>query len=153
MHQLKAASYRALSRVSNYGSLIAGIALTAILFVLIIAGTGCSSPASRSVSDSPVIAMSTVVEHPVVYPLGNTSIRCVASSALNSKLSYKWVSNDGKIIGEGAEIKWEAPAAYGDYHIMVTVDDGNGNTVNKIATVSVIVREPGSNPDCASCPK
>jgi hypothetical protein len=151
MHRLKSATCRMLSLLRDCGSHVAGIALPAILFVLILAGTGCSSPANRSGSDSPGIAMSTVVEHSVVYPLGSTIIRCAALSAQNSKLTYKWVSNDGKIIGDGSEITWEAPAAYGDYHIMVTVDDGNGNTVNKITTVSVIVRGPV--PYCASCPK
>jgi len=126
-------------------------AIIGLVFASLVVGAACSSFSEKSTNRSPLIEQVNV-EHPVLYPLGNTRIECIASSAQNDKLTYNWVSNDGKIIGDGAQIIWEAPAAYGNYYIMVTVDDGSGNIVNKITTVTVIVRE-STKPFCASCPK
>ena len=121
--------------------------VTIALLMLI---TACSLSTGQNNDHAPVIEQLNVV-HPALYPLGNTQIECFAVDSLNHTLTYTWFSNDGKIVGSGSKVIWEAPATYGDYHIMVTVDDGSGNPVKKITTVTVIVREPAK--PCASCPK
>lgn len=88
----------------------------------------------------PVIA-SLTVEHPTLYPRGNTRIKCVAIAPEGSQLIYRWSCIDGKFIGEGSEVIWEAPVSYGDFHIMAVVDDGQGHTASKYVTVTVIVRD------------
>jgi hypothetical protein len=112
--------------------------------------TACDDKPNYTGNQPPAITQLTA-EHTVLYPLGNTKIECLAYDPDSDPLSYKWVSNDGVIIGNGSSITWEAPRSYGDYHIMVSVDDGYGHSVSKIVTVSVIVRVPDKN--CSSCPK
>ena len=117
----------------------------AIIFTFMLLGVvamaACNSAAASNTGDGPAIA-SVVAEHTTLYPLGNTSITCSAVSKDGSTLSYRWISNEGTITGSGATINWEAPKTYGDFHIMVVVDDGKGHTSNGTATVTVIVRDP-----------
>jgi hypothetical protein len=87
---------------------------------------------------------SLTAEHASVYPLGNTRINCVADDPDGDSLNYVWTSTDGKIIGAGSQITWEAPRTYGDMQIMATVDDGKGNSVNRVVTVTVLVRDPST---------
>ena len=101
----------------------------------------CSPASGTSVSDGPVIT-SLAAEHVAVYPVGNTRITCSAFTKDSSTLNYEWVSNDGKIIGTGQTITWEAPKTYGDFHIMCTVYDGKGNQASQTVTVTVVVRDP-----------
>jgi len=111
-----------------------------LLFAAVIVGGACAVGGNVN-PNSPVIS-SLVAEHTNLYPLGNTIITCSATSPLGTPLSYKWVSNDGTIMGSGPSITYEAPRTYGDFHIMATVDDGLGNTASKTVTVTVIVRDP-----------
>lgn len=93
-------------------------------------------------AEGPVIISSLAPEHPDIYPVGNTRITCVAESRNGSKLTYQWVCNDGTIIGSGETITWEAPITYGDFHIMCTVTDDNGNKASRTTNVTVLVRDP-----------
>jgi hypothetical protein len=102
---------------------------------------GCGSAAANNISNDPSI-IEVVAEHSTLYPLGNTNITCSALSKDGSKLNYRWVSSDGTITGSGAKINWEAPQTYGDFHIMVIVDDGKGHSNTGTTTVTVIVRDP-----------
>jgi len=105
--------------------------------------TGC---ASGSINPHAPLISSLVAEHTTLYPLGNTTITCSASSPDGAALQYRWVCDDGIIIqdaaGNGSTVKYEAPRTYGDFHIMATVDDDRGNSMNKTVTVTVIVRDP-----------
>jgi hypothetical protein len=112
--------------------------------------TACESKPT-SVGNQPPTITQLAAEHTVLYPLGNTRIECLAYDSDSDLLSYKWVSNDGLIVGNGSSVTWEAPRSYGDYHIMVSVDDGYGHSISKVVTVSVIVRE--AQKYCSSCPK
>lgn len=95
-------------------------------------------------TDSQGLAISRIeVESPVVYPLGYSELKCVALAPQGSELKYIWSSASGELSGEGANIRWDAPADYGDYQVMVVVKDSRGNSVEATATVSVIVRLPG----------
>lgn len=114
--------------------------LMSIIFILLFS-YGCGNAAGNSESDSPIIT-SVVAEHNTLYPLGNTSITCSAVSRDGSSLNYRWSCNDGIIRGEGPTINWEAPRTYGDFQIIVQVDDGKGHVASKTAIVTVIVRDP-----------
>lgn len=102
---------------------------------------GCGSAAGSN-TDGPVVIASVTAEHSTLYPLGNTNVTCSATSKDGSTLSYKWISNDGTITGEGATIKYEAPKTYGDFNIMVIVTDSKGNSSTGSTKVTVIVRDP-----------
>ena len=125
------------------------------LFIIVCLSTtvflaACDTKPAYTGNQPPVITQLTA-EHTLLYPLGNTKIECVAYDPDGDLLSYKWMTNNGSIAGNGASIIWEAPRYYGDYHIMVSVDDAYGHSVSKVVTVTVIVREPDKN--CSSCPK
>ena len=118
-----------------------------LLLTVILAGlaVGC---AAGSINPNAPLITSLAAEHTTLYPLGNTTITCSASSPDGAALKYRWVCNDGTIIqdpaGNGSTVKYEAPRTYGDFHVMATVDDGRGNSVNKTVTVTVIVRDPST---------
>jgi hypothetical protein len=115
------------------------LALCSLCTVLIM-GTACSS-AQAANPNAPLIS-SLVAEHTSLYPLGNTRIACTAVSPLGLPLNYNWVCTDGTIIGNGPEVTYEAPKTYGDFYIMATVDDGQGNKSSQTVKVTVIVRDP-----------
>jgi hypothetical protein len=121
--------------------------LLILLLTVMLAGSGLGCVAGSIDSHAPVIS-SLVAEHTTLYPLGNTIITCSASSPDGAALKYRWVCNDGTIIkdpaGNGSKVTYEAPRTYGDFHIMATVDDDRGNTVNKTVIVTVIVRDPST---------
>jgi hypothetical protein len=116
-----------------------------ILLTVIFAGFAAGCAATSINPQAPVIS-SLVAEHTTLYPLGNTTITCSASSPVGAALKYRWVCSDGTIIndpsGNGSMITYEAPKTYGDFYIMATVDDDRGKSANKTVTVTVIVRDP-----------
>jgi hypothetical protein len=79
-------------------------------------------------------------EYPNIYPRGYTDITCTASSISGGELRYKWSSSGGTLVGEGQKVRWEAPNMYGDYNIMVVVEDGAGHSTQGTVTVSVILK-------------
>ncbi|MBN1691834.1 MAG: hypothetical protein JW901_12535 [Dehalococcoidia bacterium] len=114
-------------------------ALFSMLAFLTVGGA-CASAETTNLN-TPLIS-SLVAEHTHVYPLGNTKITCSAVSPQDLPLNYHWVCTDGAIAGSGPSIIYEAPRTYGDFHIMVTVDDGQGNKASQTLKVTVIVRDP-----------
>jgi hypothetical protein len=119
------------------------ITVVVCMAVILVAGltlAACKSESSNSIN-GPVIS-SLTVEHPDIYPVGNTRVNCVAMAKDGGALSYQWVCNDGTITGSGQTITWEAPKTYGDFHIMCTVFDSSGNKTSQTATVTVLVRDP-----------
>ena len=111
-----------------------------LLLVSVIAGAACTAGANAN-PNAPVIS-SLVAEYTNLYPLGNTKITCSVVSPQGTPLNYKWVCDEGTITGSGSTITYEAPRTYGDFHIMVIVDDGLGHTASKTVAVTVIVRDP-----------
>jgi hypothetical protein len=123
----------------NKRNIIAAVSITVILLAGLTLAA-CSPVSSNSIND-PVIS-SLTVEHPDIYPVGNTRVTCVAAAKDGGALTYQWVCNDGTITGSGPTITWEAPKTYGDFHIMCTVFDSSGNKTSQTATVTVLVRDP-----------
>ena len=128
----------------NNKSILYPLIIVAIVLVSV-AAFGCSPDKNNSVV-GPVIT-SLAAEHEAIYPVGNTRITCAATTKNGDVLNYQWVSNSGKIIGSGQTITWEAPPTYGDFNIMCTVYDSQGNKASETVTVAVIVRD-ASQPSC-----
>jgi hypothetical protein len=65
-------------------------------------------------------------------------------------MTFTWSCADGTFIGSGPIVTWQAPNAYGDFHILVIVEDGNGNSTQRTITIGVIVNE--NDQGCSTCP-
>lgn len=115
--------------------------LTLILAFMVLWGA-CLPTFKPTVNDQAPVISSIEVSYPVIYPLGYSEIKCVASDPQGDGMKYTWSSTGGKLSGEGATVRWTAPADYGDYHVMVVVRDNQGNSIEGTATVSVVVRPP-----------
>ncbi|MCX6001123.1 MAG: PKD domain-containing protein [Chloroflexi bacterium] len=119
--------------------------LLVLLLTVMLASSAVGCAAASINAHAPLIS-SLVAEHTTLYPLGNTVVTCSASSPDGAALKYSWACDNGTITkdpaGDATKITYEAPRTYGDFHIISTVDDGRGNSVNKTVTVTVIVRDP-----------
>lgn len=89
--------------------------------------------------------------HLYVYPQGTTEIKCIATSPTGDNLIYKWSCTDGSIIGNGPIVTWKSPNKYGNFHIMITVEDSKGASDNATITISVVANK--NQPACPSCGK
>jgi hypothetical protein len=125
-----------LNKYSTIAIFCVAVALLAPLVAV-----SCSPASGSPLSNGPVIT-SLVAEHTAVYPLGNTKITCSATAKDGGALTYQWVSNDGTITGTGQTVTWEAPKTYGDFFIMCTVYDSQGNKTSQTVTVTALVRDP-----------
>ncbi len=117
------------------------ITVLIVLFSFLASG-GCLPALSSAAGNQGPVISSIEADTPVIYPLGYSGIKCVASDPKGGALKYTWSSTDGKFSGEGAVVRWDAPADYGDYHLMVRVQDSSGNSTQATVTVSVVVRPP-----------
>jgi hypothetical protein len=72
---------------------------------------------------------------------GSCQLQCAAADPDGDELSYSW-SASGDISGEGPVVTWTAPAALGDYTIVVTVTDGRGGEATSRLTVGVATNRP-----------
>jgi hypothetical protein len=86
-----------------------------------------------------------------LYPEGTSQLQCIVSVPDSTMLTYKWSCTDGTLTGNGPVITWKAPNKYGDFHIMVVVEDANGNTDKASATIGIVVNETGDQ-GCSTCP-
>jgi hypothetical protein len=87
-----------------------------------------------------------------LYPEGISEMQCIVSVPDSTKLTYKWSCSDGTLTGSGPVITWKAPNKYGDFHIMVVVEDTNGNTDKASATIGVVVNQ-NQDQGCSTCGK
>ncbi len=87
-----------------------------------------------------------------VYPTGTSEIQCIVSDPEGDTMNFKWSSDSGTITGVGPIVTWKAPNEYGDFHIMVIVDDGHGNNSSATASIKVVYNE-NQQQGCPSCPK
>ncbi len=77
-----------------------------------------------------------------VHPEGTLLVYCEAWDPDGDELTYDWSQSDGQIIGTGPEVTWSAPADYGEYRIIVTVDDGYGGSVTETIYINVMPDQP-----------
>ena len=139
---------------------IAGWCILLLLF-LIPSLIACSGPAStlsptpapvpapiQAANQPPVISSLTAVQT-LVYPASGTEIWCVASDSTDDQLNYRWSCTGGSFNGSGSNVTWEAPNQYGDYHIMVIVEDGKGGSIQGTLSLSVVPRP--AQPSRRSC--
>jgi len=77
-----------------------------------------------------------------VYPEGTLLVYCQAWDPDGDELTYDWSRSDGQIIGTGPEVTWIAPAKYGEYRIIVAVDDGYGGSVTETIYIKVMPDQP-----------
>ncbi len=117
-------------------------AMLAALIVLVIINVGCLPIPKTVVGNQPPTISSLEAVYPVVYPRGYTKLKCVASDPEGDAVKYTWSHTGGSLSGEGPDVIWTAPAEYGDYHIMVVVQDAKGASTKSVLTVSVVVRPP-----------
>lgn len=75
-----------------------------------------------------------------VYPRGASEIKCVTSNPEGGDVQLRWSSTGGTLTGAGDTVTWQAPNAYGDYHIMVVAEDSNGESAEAVITISVVPR-------------
>lgn len=113
-----------------------GLSITMVIAVL---GSACLAPPEPKGNKPPVIS-SLDIDYMNVYPRGTSEIKCIASDPEGNAVQLQWSSDGGSLIGEGPTVTWQAPNDYGDYHIMVVAQDGNGGSVQATLTVSVIPR-------------
>ena len=118
---------------------LTSVTILIALFPLLASGACLPMMPSAAGNQGPVIS-SIEVHNPVIYPLGYSELECVASDPKGGTLRYTWSATGGKFSGEGAAVRWDAPADYGDYHVMVRVQDSSGNSTQGTVTVSVVVR-------------
>ena len=124
---------------------ISGVVLV-MLAVLAALCSGCGSTPEPEGNQPPVIS-SLEAKYINVDPRAASEIRCLASDPDGDELDFKWSCTGGDLSGAGPVVTWRAPNSYGDYHVMVIVEDTNGGSAQAILTLSVVAR-PGSRGCC-----
>ncbi len=124
---------------------ISGVVLV-MLVVLAALCSGCGSTPEPEGNQPPVIS-SLEAKYINVDPRAASEIRCLASDPDGDEVDFKWSCTGGDLSGAGPVVTWRAPNSYGDYHVMVIVEDTNGGSVQAILTLSVVAR-PGSRGCC-----
>ena len=112
------------------------LGLIAIFFVL---QSGCLAGTASGAGKTLVIS-SLEPSTKDVYPKGVSDIKCVVTAPEGDTIHYKWSTDGGTITGEGPDVRWQGPGDYGDYHLMVTASDNNGNSDEAVLTLSVVPR-------------
>jgi hypothetical protein len=79
--------------------------------------------------------------HLLVYPRGTVELECIASDSEGDDLTFRWTSTDGEITGNGPSVTWNAPNKYGEYYIMVVVEDEDGSSSQDSIMIGVVVNE------------
>jgi len=118
-----------------------------ILIILII--SSLASACTISVNQSPKIS-SLEADTVFVYPKGKAELQCIATDPDGDDMTFKWSCNDGTFTGTGPIVTWKAPNAYGDFHIMVIVEDSKGSSSQANLTIDVVVNQ---EEPCPSCPR
>jgi len=117
---------------------IGKIGLGIVVVVIVLCSACLASPELRG--NKPPVISNLEAQYINVYPRGASEIKCVASDPEGDVVQFKWSSTGGSLTGDGPTIIWEAPNDYGDYHIMVVAQDGDGGSAQATLTVSVVPR-------------
>ena len=125
-------------RSSNYR--VNWVTVLVMLPLLAVFGSACSSSAYSESNQPPLISV-LEAKHMYLDPLWGTEVNCVASDPEGDTLSFQWSSTGGHFVGDGPTVTWQAPKEYGDYPLVVTVTDSNGNSTKATLTIGVIARE------------
>jgi hypothetical protein len=119
-------------------SYISKICLVLVVALVTLCSACMVSQASNS-AKSPLIS-SLEADYVNLDPKAMSEIKCVVSASDNNTVQFTWSSDGGSIIGGGSTVIWRAPNEYGDYHVMVTAKDGNGDSAKAVLTLSVVPR-------------
>jgi len=84
--------------------------------------------------------------HPGKIDINQTSeIFCIVNELNGDEISYSWSSDFGTIEGSGDSINWTSPSNYGNYTIVCTVSDIDGECTDSIKIMvrdlSVLIKE------------
>lgn len=123
--------------------------ISIIIFALCMVFTGLLFPACNTMDPNSPHISSLEATHLYVYPMHTTELTCTASAPEGGSLTYVWVSTEGNFEGTGEKVTWKAPNKYGEFHIMVTVTDSQGNKDNSSITITVVYNE--NQTGCPSC--
>ena len=110
-----------------------------LIVILLVLQSACLS-GSQSGGSKNITISSLEADSANVYPKGASEIKCVISAPQGDTINYTWSADSGSIVGEGADVQWQAPNDYGNYHVMVTVKDTNGGNAKAFLTLSVVPR-------------
>jgi len=105
-----------------------------------------------SVADNraPVISGITV-NPPTLKPNETGTITCTATDPDGDSLTYKWLTNTGKVAGAGNVGTWAAPGTDGIYEIQVVVSDGkDGGTTS--GNIKITVQTPSNSVTLSQVP-
>lgn len=123
--------------------------ISVLLFALCMVFTSLLFPSCSTADPNSPHISSLEATHLFVYPNGKTELTCTSSAPGGSALTYVWVCTKGTFEGTGAKVTWRPPNEYGEFHIMVTVTDSQGNQDNSSITISVVYNE--NQTGCPSC--
>ena len=107
-----------------------------ILVLAILLVAGCTPP------NQPPFISSLTASNERVSPSGSCQVKCVASDPDGDELSYAWSASRGSISGESSTVTWTAPAAPGNYTIIVKVTDGRGGEAATELIIKVVPNQP-----------
>jgi len=122
-----------------------------IMLIMLAIISSFASACNISMNQSPKIS-SIEASNMYVYPMGKTELQCIAIDPDNDNITFKWSCTDGSFIGTGPIVTWKAPNAYGDFHIMVIVEDSKGSSSQANLTIGVVVNK-NQKQGCRSCPR
>jgi hypothetical protein len=88
-------------------------------------------------------------QHLYLFPKQSTEIKCNVSDPEGDSMTFKWSCTDGSFSGTGPVVTWTAPNKYGDFHIIATVEDDNGNSSQSTVTINIVVDE--NQEPCEAC--
>jgi hypothetical protein len=120
-----------------------------IMLIILIIISSLANACSISVNQPPKIS-SLEADTMLVYPTGKAELQCIATDPDGDNMTFKWSCTDGTFIGTGPIVTWKAPNAYGDFHIMVIVEDSKGSSSQATLTIGVVVNE-NQKQGCKNC--
>jgi PKD domain-containing protein len=139
-------------------SLWFGLALATVVAVSMVASVDAkpkkkknqrdqSGPPSVSLASDPVSVRACADE--------SSRVRLIATarSPVNGPLRYKWTTNGGRLVGQGANTTWDlAGAQPGVYQAVVEVDDGRAFDCVAFSSISIVVTDCPPPPPEIVCP-
>lgn len=113
----------------------------AILTALI----GACVPAPKTGGNQPPVISSLEVEYERVYPRAASNVKCNASDPDGDEVQFRWSCTGGNLSGTGSVVTWESPNDYGEYYVMVIVNDDKGGNTTGTVSLSVVARPVEEN--------
>ena len=116
---------------------IAGIGLTLALFSMFVLTPVTEAETPNTAPHIEAIQVSSGS----MYAHDTCSLVCQASDPDGEELVYSWSATGGELETMQAHARWTAPAASGQYALMVEVADGNGGSDAMVTIVEVLRNE------------